>query len=188
MKEDMEQDKPVYSKELAEEITKAINDHGTDDFSEAKNWWTKTGLKAEEAEKKLVKKLVDILSQYLSDGLLQLTIEEVMNEKEYKDAVQRKKNHAIVAHLEKKLPTFNAYVEFIIRSGLMEIAKIRYDFEAEPEVEVEDIKLNIQGYKIKSVSFGTFIASISLYLLKGDLHVKISSIERKLSLPRTITL
>ncbi len=188
MNEDMEQDKPVYSKELAEEITKAINNHGTDDFSEAKNWWTKTGLRAEEAEKKLVKKLVEILSQYLSDGLLQLTIEEVMNEKEYKDAIQGKKNHAVVAHLDKKLPTFNAYVEFIIRSGLMEIAKIRYDFEAEPEVEAKDIKLKIQGDKIKSVSFGTFIASISLYLLKDKHPVKISSIERSLSLPGPITL
>jgi hypothetical protein len=181
-------EEPLYIREIAGEINKAINIRGIEDFSEAKEWLTKSGLTVDEAKKRLTKKIVEILSQYLSKGLLQLTIEEIKNEKEYKDAIQSKKNRAIVMHLSKKLPPFKVYVEFVVKSGFIEIMKIRYDFKAEPKVEIKDAKMIIQGNRIKSVSFGSFIASITLYLLKGDHNVEISRIERKLKFLEKITL
>lgn len=49
----------------------------------------------------------------------------------------------------------------------------RNDFKAESKVEIKDAKIVIKENRIGSVSFGTFIASITLYLLKGELpHAK----------------
>ncbi|MFZ2071780.1 MAG: hypothetical protein WAV32_09355 [Halobacteriota archaeon] len=178
----------LYSRELVEEINKMIDSRGIEDFSEAKKWFTKSGLGVDVVKKDLTKKIVEILSQYLSKGLLQLTIEEITNEKECKDAIRGKKDHAIVMRLTKKLPPFKVYVEFVVKSGLMEIKRIRYDFKAESKVEVKDATIILQGNRIRSISFGLFIASLTLYLLKGDHAVKIGSMERSLSFPGPITL
>ncbi len=181
-------DEPLYSGELAEEINKMLDNRGIEDFSEAKEWLTKSSLGVDGAKKYLIKKIVETLSQYLSKGLLQLTIEEIMNEKESRDAIQGKKDHAIVVRLSKKLPPFKVYVEFVVKSGLMEIKRIRYDFKAESRVEVKNAKIILQENKIRSISFDSFLAYITLYLLRGDHAVKISTIERSLSLPKLITL
>ena len=188
MKESLTPEEPLYSKELAEEINKMIDARGIEDFPEAKKWLSKSPLDADEAKKGLTKRIVEILSQYLSNGLLQLTIEELINEKEYKEAIRDKKAHAIVIQLSKKLAPFKVYVDFVVKYGLMEIKRIRYDFKAESKVEIKDAKIVIKENRIGSVSFGTFIASITLYLLKGKHAVKIGSIERSLTFPGPITI
>ncbi|MFU8767084.1 MAG: hypothetical protein ACNA7I_05410 [Candidatus Methanoperedens sp.] len=83
---------------------------------------------------------------------------------------------------------FSEAREWLIKSGLTEIKKIRYEFKAESRVEVKNASLILRDDTIKSISFGSFIASITLYLLKGGYAVKISSIERSLSLPGPINL
>lgn len=181
-------DEPLYIRELAEEIKKFMDNLEIEDFSEAEEWLTKSDLGVDGAKKYLIEKIVETLPQYLSKGLLQLTIEEIMNENEYRDAIQSKKDHAIVAHLSKKLPPFKVYVEFVVKSGLMELKRIRYDFKAKSMVEVEDAKIIFHENKIRSISFGSFIASITLSLLRGDHDVNIGSMERSLSLPGPITI
>ncbi|MBE0525263.1 MAG: hypothetical protein IBX40_13175 [Methanosarcinales archaeon] len=181
-------EEPLYSREIAQEIKKFMDNWEIEDFSKAQEWLTKSDLGVDGAKKYLIEKIVETISQYLSKGLLQLTIEEIMNESEYRDAIQSKKDHAIVAHLSKKLPPFKVYVEFVIKSGLMEIKRIRYDFKAKLSVEVKDAKIIFQENKIRSISFGSFIASITLDLLRGDHDVKIGSMERSLSLTEPITI
>jgi hypothetical protein len=177
-----------YSKEIEEELTTELNKRGTKDFSEAKKWHKKEYKKGADAEKILIRRLVEILSQYLSKGLLQLTIEELAHEKEYKDAVKEKKDHALVINHEKKLPPFKAYVEFVVKLGWMELKKIRYDFKVEPKVKVKNARIEIRENKIASITFGSLVTSITLYLLKGDLSMKILSKEISMKIPRPITV
>jgi hypothetical protein len=187
MRESAGQEGVFYSEEIEDEINKAISNRGTKDFSEAKEWYIKAGLGVDDVEQRLIKKIVAILSQYISNGLLQLTIEEIVKEKEYKDAIKGKIDYAIVMNLEKKLPPFKPYVEFVVKSGLMELKKIKYDFVVEPKVKVKEAKIKIHENEIESVTFGSLIASITLYLLKGNLRLKISSLERSLRLPGPIS-
>jgi hypothetical protein len=174
-----------FPDELRDELAKEIDIknilHGTD-FSDAKEWFIKSGMKIEEAKKELTKKIIEILSQYLSKGLVQLTIEEIANEKESKDAIQGKKDNVLVMHLSKDLPPFNIYVEFLIKSGEIEISKIRYDFTIESNIEIKDTKLIIQKNKISSISFGSFSVSITLYLLNNEQRIELGTIEKSLSL------
>ncbi len=186
MKENITQDDALYFKDFEEDINKAISDHGTEEFSEAKSWWAKLGLKVDIAEKEMMNEIVETLSKHLTKGLFQLTVEEIINEKECKDAIQKKKDQTIVMRLSRKLSPFKIYVEFVVKSGLMEVKKIRYDFRAEPKVEIKDIKVNIQENKIKNILLGPFIASITLSLLKGDRTVKIGSIKKSLILQEPI--
>ncbi|HEY9206576.1 MAG TPA: hypothetical protein VIO58_11720 [Candidatus Methanoperedens sp.] len=168
--------------EIAEEINKAIETRETEYFSEIKEWLTKSGIEADKAKKELTKRIVEILSKYISNGLMQLTVDEMMKEKEFTEAFKKKKDHALIARLSKQLPPLKVYVEFVVKTGCIEIKKIRYDFKAEPQVEIKDAKIIIQENRITSVSFGSFIASITLYLLKGSLAVKLFSMERSLKL------
>ena len=171
--------------ELAKEIDEKKIIHGTD-FPDAKEWFIKSGLKVEEAKKALTKKIIEILSQYLSKGLVQLTIEEIANEKEYKDAIQGKKDTALVMLLSKDLPPFNIYVEFLIKSGEIEVSKIRYDFTIESKIKIKDAKVIIRKNKINSMSFGSFSVSITLYLLNNEQRIELGTLEKSLNVNKTI--
>jgi hypothetical protein len=106
-----------------------------EEFSEVRTWYQKTGLTAEKAAEKCLEKMVNILYQYLSEGILQLTVEEIAKQKECADAKERGKKKARVAELKATLPSLSTYLEFVINAGSLEVAKIHYDFEAAPEIE-----------------------------------------------------
>ncbi|VVB85525.1 Uncharacterised protein [uncultured archaeon] len=185
MKDDSMPDEP--GNELAEEISKKDLLSGID-FSGAREWLSKSGLNAEESKKEITKKILEILSQYLSKGLLQLTIEEIANEKECRDAIQGKKDKALVMNLSKDLPPFNIYVETIIKSGSIELKKIKFEFAIKSNVAINDAKIIISKNKINSIKFGSFSASITLYLVNGQQQIKLGTIERSLSLGDPVNL
>jgi hypothetical protein len=189
MNENITQEEALYSNDFAEDVKKRINDYGTEDFLEAREWWSKLGLKVTITEKEMINEIVKTLSEHLSKGLLQLTIEEIINEKKCKDAIKGgEESQTIILNMSRKLAPFKLYVELIVKSGSIEIKKFRYDFRAEPDVKIKDIQVNIQQHKIKTVSFGSLMASITLSLLKGDNALMIGSIEKSFSLPGPITL
>ena len=187
MKENIAQDDILDNKEFEEDISRVIKNYGPEKFSDPENWWTKLGLKVNVTEKDIINEIVTTLSKNLTKGLVQLTIEEIINEKKSKDAIRGKRDQTIVLSLNRKLSSFKVYVEFIVKSGSIEIKKFKYDFRVEPKVQIKDIKVNIQENKIKSVSFGLFATSITLSLLIGESVINIGSIEKNLSLP-VITL
>lgn len=171
-----------YSKLFAEDLKKAIKDPGNEEFSEAKKLWKKLGLKVAITEMDMINTVVETLSNNLTKGLLQLTVEEIIREKEVKGALREKKGQTIVMRLSKPLPPFKIYAEFIIKSGLVELKKFRFDFKVEPNIEIENINVTIQENKVKSVSFGSFKASVALSLLKGEQSMNIVFIEKSLNL------
>ncbi len=177
------QDDALYSKYFAADLTKAVKDTGTEEFSKARKSWNKLGLKVTVTKEEMINAIVETLSKHLTNGLLQLTVEKITNEKECKDALREKKNQTIVMNMSGDLPPFKIYAESIIKSGLIELTKFRFDFKVEPSVEIEDINVTIQENKVKSVSFGSFKASVALSLLKDEQDVKMISIEKSLNLP-----
>ncbi len=178
----------IPSGQVADGISKIIANRGTEYFSDARTWLAKSGLGAGKVEEAIVKKIVETLSRNLTEGLLELTVDEIANEKEYKDAVEGKREVAVVAHLEKELPPFIAYVEFIVKSGPMEIKKIRYDFKVEPTVEVRDARITIVASRVRSVAFGSLIVSVTLDLLRGDQDMELGSFRREWRLTGPIIL
>ncbi len=178
----MLQDDASYSTYFAEDIKKAVSEQGKKEFSDAKAYWKKLGLNITLTEKEMMNEIVKTASKYLTKGLLQLTIEEITSEKECQDALSEKKGRTVVMRLSRTLSPLKIYSELIIKCGSIELKKFRFDFKAEPKVEIEDIDVTIQNKRVKSVSFGSFKASITLSLLKGEIAMKIASIEKSLNL------
>ncbi len=179
----LRQDNSLYRKYFAEDLTKAIKDSGNREFSEARKQWNRLGLKVTVTWEDMINAVVENLSEHLMEGLVQLTIVEITGEKECRDALREKKDQTIVLNLSRNLSPFKIYAEFIIKSGILELKKFRFDFEVEPNVEIEDINVIIQEKKLKSISFGSFKASLTLSLLKGEQAVNIVSIEKSLKMP-----
>ena len=177
------QDDSLCGKYFAEDLNKVIRDDVTEKYSEARKLWNRLGLKITVAKEEMINAVVEKLSENLTKGLLQLSVEEITYEKELKGALRDKRVQTIVMSISKELPTFKIYAELIIKSGLIELKKFRFDFLVEPNVEIEDINVTIQENEVKSISFGSFKTSVTLSLLKGEQAVEIVSIEKSLKIP-----
>jgi hypothetical protein len=181
----------LFDHELEINLNRLIAEHEVEDFSDSKGyqeWLKKSGQVADTARKAMTRKIVETLTTYLSKGLLQVTVEEVMREEEYQDAVRQKKETAFIATLNRDLEPFRVYVDVTSKCGCMDLIKVRYNFKAEPNVTIKDAKIVLQDDRIKSISFGTFVSKLTVSLLLKDTPCKICSIKGSLEMSEPIYL
>ncbi|MCK8518726.1 hypothetical protein [Methanoculleus sp. 7T] len=181
----------LFDHELEMNLTAAMEKKAVKDFSEAegyKEYAKGSGQTAEAARKSVVRKIAQTLTAYLAEGLIQVTVEEMMKEDECRDAVRKKKETAVIAKFSRDLPPFRAYVDVTTKCGCMELTNIRYLFEVQPNVTVQDAKIMLQDDQVKSVSFGTLVANLTLNLLLGGQSLKICSIKGTVEMPGAISL
>jgi hypothetical protein len=164
---------------LAESLIGLFKKHGTQEFAEAKKWFSKINL--ERAEEKLIINIAEGLANSLCDGLIQLSVEEVTKTEQYQDALQRGYREFELS-LSKDLPTLRAYVEFVFSYGSRELATTRSEFDLASRVDAKEIKVVVENRRIVSASFGTVTATLSLSILVEGVEVQIGSIEKELRL------
>ncbi|KLK88505.1 hypothetical protein SZ63_05705 [Methanoculleus sediminis] len=181
----------LFDHELEMNLTTAMENKTVKDFSEADGYteYAKgSGRTAEAARRSVTRKIAQTLTAHLAEGLIQVTVEEMMKEEEYRDAVKKKEETAIIAKFSRDLPPFRAYVDVTTKCGCMALTNIRYRFEAEPNVTVQDAKITLKDDQPESILFGTLVANLTLNLLLGSQSLKICSIKGTVEMPGTIDL
>lgn len=166
-------------------MSRMVDDRGIVDFPEVNQLLSNAGLKGRRLKITLIGMIVKALSKHLSGGLLELTIEEIRKDKRYKDSLHAERDYVLIGSLSKDLPSIESHVEFVVKAGGKAVGKASYNFTTQPKVELEGVK----GFvKERSVSLGTFVVSITLYLLKDGHRLKIGNLKKSLRLPESIPL
>jgi hypothetical protein len=174
-----DQDLSSLRAELAKSLVELIRNHGTKEFDEAKNWFTRAHI--ERADEAFIVRIAEALANTLLDGLVQLSVEQVTKTVQYQDALQRGAREVKLG-INKTLPTLLVYVEFIFTYGSVEVATIRYEFTAESEVDAKDIRVIIVKNRISQVFFGNVALALTLKFQAGGAKVEIGSIRKELNL------
>ena len=131
---------------IPEEIGKAVNDLVTgshqDDFREIGVWMVRTGLGKEGAREKLINELSARISQEISNGLLQVTLQQLEGEREIK------------AKYEQHMPALFPHVDFIVKSGAFDIWTTNYWFRVTSNVTLDNLAVTMKGKKITGIKSG----------------------------------
>jgi hypothetical protein len=152
---------------MEEKIRNILDEHGPDIYPEAFEWTKKAVQEPDKAGVDLISRMTRLLLKELSGGLLQVTVEELAGQQEYTDAVNQKKEYAVVVDLKKDLRPFYPYAEFIAKCGMMEVGKARYDFQVVPGIRIQNARITIKDDSIRRVKFGSFLAVMTISLLRG---------------------
>jgi len=142
----------------------------------------------ERAEEFLIHSILDNLSQILSDYNVvelavknYLTVEEISQRDECQDAIKNQKREFTFELQKKNLPAFRPWVEFVAKFCGIVIAKLRFEYVAQPEVAAKDVKVTILNNHLSDVSIGSLDASIEMSMLANGELVKLGTISRKLN-------
>jgi hypothetical protein len=147
-----------------------------------------TGQSGKEGRKYLTKMIMQALTRYLSQGVLQLTIETVLEEPACKDAVTKNSKTAIVAEFHRNLDPFRVHIDIVPKIGMMEFPRIRYNFDVEPEVAVEDTKVVLEDTVLRSITFGSLFANLKIFTVTQLGRIELCSVKSSLKSPPTIAL
>ena len=170
------------SRERPDSISALIRSRASGRFDTARKWFSKLDL--ESAEEYVINKVADALSHNLLDGVVQLTIENVRKTQQCQNAFRsggREIVFDVTEELPEMLPTFDAYVEFVPKIGLMEIASVRFTFSAKPEVEVKGVHVTVSEGHIDNLSVDSLKVSAELSMVKPA-KVWLGTIEREIKI------
>jgi|SRR5208337_128202 len=170
------------AKEIAQGIVEIFKRHGTREFADAEKRFSLGG--SEKAAEDLIGWLAVALANSLLEGLLQLSVEQITKTKKYADALRKGTREFTVSLAEQKLPSLRTDMEFVFRYGLLEmLPTVKYEFEFDTEVDAQDIKVVIEENKIRSVMFGTVVATFTLSLVKNQSEtIPLNSFQKQLKL------
>ncbi len=160
-----------------EDLAQLIRNRSSKEFAEAKGWFSR--INKEKAEQLLVDRIVENLSENLSSGVIQLTVQKLSKTQECKNAIKNGKLE-VTLQLQEKLPPFTQYVEFVPRIGSIEIASVRYEFVVQTEIEAHDVRITIANGHIDRVSIDSLAASIELSILVNTIKIKLGEIQRQM--------
>jgi len=122
-----------------------------DDFRDITVWLIKTGLGEKGAEEKLINSLLACISKEENWGaLIQIAIQELECGTEIK------------AKIEKELEPLPENIEFIVKSGALEVWKTTYWFKVKPKVTLNDLAVTVKRNEITAVKSGTMQAFVTL--------------------------
>lgn len=190
----------IYCKELEEalfdyELKMKISGMIVDERMEAleksgnyQKWEVETGYSGEKGREYITSMIMQAFTRYLSQGVLQLTIESVMEEPACRDAVEKHNKTAVVAELHRTLHPFRIHIDVVPKVGMMELSRIRYNFDIEPEVAVKDTKVVLEDTILKSITFGSLFTHMKIFVVSQLGRTELCSVKSSLKSPRTITL
>ncbi len=157
---------------------------------EAPSWLNK--ISKERAEEFLIDRILDNLSQMIHDNVAQLTIEnhltveKISQRQEYRDAITIRKREFTFELEPTKLPAFKPYVEFVAKLWGMSIAKLRFEYVAQPEIAAKIVTVTLLNNHLSDVSIGSLDVTVEMSMLVNGQTVKLGTINRKLDLHRAL--
>lgn len=150
-------------KEIDNAVLALADDDKTKEFRTFGELLLKTGLGQKGAREKLLKEFSEKVSSTVTDGVIQITFQELEKETEIK------------AKITKVLDPFPQYIDVIFKAGAMEVATLRYWFIVKSRIELNDLKVVVQRpsmlkkeSEITGINAGTLNAFISLDFLGHD--------------------
>jgi len=172
--------------EITDEISRKLREKEIPEFAEGEEWAKKEKVGQREQVTPFRDRVIEALVGYLTDGLVRLTIEEISETDDCKGGVAKKaRRHKFVIPKTPSLSlgTFYPYLDIIVHSGALEVWRKRVIFKVEPVVTVQNVKITARDGAIEEISFGSFLASLNLYLCRGTDPVHIHSFNANLVLP-----
>lgn len=121
------------------------------DFSDITSWLIKTGLGEKGAEVNLINSLIKHISHKEDwEVLIQIAMQELECGTEIK------------AKIEKELEPVEKNIEFIVKSGALNIWKKTYWFRIKPKVTLNNLAVIVKEDEITAVKSGTMQAFVKL--------------------------
>jgi hypothetical protein len=137
-----------------DEIDRAVRDMVTnthrDDFRDISEWMIRTGLGQEGARERLIRELSERISREISQGLVQITVEKLEEET------------VIKAKIEKDLPAFYPRIDFVVKSGAIDLKTLTYWFKVTSLVRLNDLAVELKNKEITGIRSGTLQTSVTL--------------------------
>jgi len=150
---------------------------------QAPNWLSK-----ERAEEYIIDRVLDNLTQLIPNSVIQLTIEQhltverISQRREYVEALENHKRVFTFELQKNNLPAFRPWVEFITRFCGIIVAKLRFEYVAEPEIAAKNVTVTLLNEHLSDVSIGCLEASIEMSMLVNKIPVKLGKIDKTLNL------
>lgn len=137
-----------------EEIDRAVNDLVTsshqDDFREIGAWFVKTGLGEKGAREKMVNELSTRISKEISGGIVQVTLQELEGGREIK------------AKCEQQPPDLYPHIDFIVKSGALDVWTTTYWFKVTSKVVLDNVAITMKKNQITGITSGIMQVFITL--------------------------
>jgi len=172
------------------DLEELIRSHTSRDRIQPPSWF---GVTKERAEEFLINRIVDNLSALIPDAIVELTVETQLTEdkisqrEECKELVkqssQLNRKLEFTFQLEKKnLPAFHPWVEFTPKLAGVGVAKLRFEYLAQPEIAAKDVKVILVNGRLSEASIASLDASIDMSIIVNGQPIKLGTIQRTLSL------
>ncbi|HPX73508.1 MAG TPA: hypothetical protein PLV96_10210 [Methanoregulaceae archaeon] len=144
-------DKPVLNPQMIDiAITDLVNNSHRDDFREIIAWTIRTGLGEKEAREQLINTLATCISKELSNGLVQVSIQQLEEETEIK------------AMYEQSLQPIYPRVDFIVKFGAFDVWTTTYWFKVMSTVKLDNLSVRLKKDEITGFQSGTMQAFVTL--------------------------
>jgi hypothetical protein len=140
--------------DMAKEIDQAViamaSDTHRDDFRDVSEWLIRTGLGEKGAKERLIKELSERVSIKIKDAVVQFSIQELEGQTE------------ISAEIDRKLPDFSPHIDFVLKSGPIEVATLSYYFRVASHVKLKDLSVVVKKKEITGIKSGKLQAFVTL--------------------------
>ncbi len=137
--------------QVDEAISGVVNNPHREDFREIGIWLIKSGLGQQGARERLIKELSERVSKEITNGIVQLTVLEL------EEDVKK-----LQMNIEKDLPPFYPNVQFVVKSGAIDIDTLTYWFRVTGKVAIENLNVLEKNREIIGFSSGSMKATLTL--------------------------
>ena len=139
----------VDPKEIDSAVSNLVNNSHRDDFREIGLWMIKTGLGESDARNNLINEISKCISEEVSHGLVQVTIQELEGETEIK------------TKFEEKLPTIYPRIDFVVKSGAFDVWTSTYWFKVTSCVKLDNLAIRFREEEITGINSGNMQAFVT---------------------------
>ncbi len=133
------QKEPFDRAEFSAEVVGMVKERGEAELSEVSRYHRMAGVPAKRAFELAALQVADTLVRYLSQGWIKATIEEM--EAAGGGPGMKAFTVAPAKPLRVNLPSWDQYVEFVVRANGFELARPSIDFRVDPRIEILDAAL-----------------------------------------------
>ena len=148
----------VNPKEIDRAINEMANDPHRDDFRDISELMIRTGLEEKGAKEKLFNKVSECVMKEITNGVVQLTIQELEGER------------IVKANFEKKLPEFYPRIDVVVKSGAIDIETLTNWFKVTSRINLNNlgVRMDKKNNEITGFNSGTLQASVTLAFCGPD--------------------
>ena len=170
----------------SDKLEELIRNPASKDNIQSPSWLNK--ISKAEAEEYLINRIVDNLSALIPDAVVELTAEckltedKINQRKECKEAIERHKLEFTFQLENEKLPPFQPWVEFAPKVAGVGVAKLRFQYVAQPEVAANNVKVTLENGRLSEVSIESLETSIEMAMVVNEQPIKLGTIQETLSL------